>query len=254
MASSRKDVPQDVSSKIASFGSKSGSKPAAASPLMVPKKSPILANQVQKEPVFALPTITPLKHSPVMMRVVSGDKTATFSSDSRHGSLSGTTLRHNSHGPQLFTRSGRGVMKHVGKTDKEIEEAKQCNIAYEYLCHLEEARSWLEACLPNEEFPAASDMEQGLRNGVFLVKLGSFLAPDVVLEKHFYDGSQSVYKEKGLSFRHTDNISQWLRALVYINFPAIFYPVTTDIYEKKNMPRVVYCLHALSQYAHFRGK
>ena len=25
----------------------------------------------------------------------------------------------------------------------------------------------------------------------------------------------------------------------------IFYPETTDIYDKKNMPRTIYCLHAL---------
>jgi hypothetical protein len=31
-------------------------------------------------------------------------------------------------------------------------------------------------------------------------------------------------------------------------FNKIFIPETTDIYDKKNMPRVVYCLHALSLY------
>ena len=25
----------------------------------------------------------------------------------------------------------------------------------------------------------------------------------------------------------------------------IFYPETTDIYDRKNMPRVIYCIHAL---------
>ncbi|XP_042693080.1 ras GTPase-activating-like protein IQGAP3, partial [Centrocercus urophasianus] len=30
--------------------------------------------------------------------------------------------------------------------------------------------------------------------------------------------------------------------------PQIFHPETTDIYDKKNMPRAVYCLHALSLY------
>lgn len=27
--------------------------------------------------------------------------------------------------------------------------------------------------------------------------------------------------------------------------PQTFFPETTDIYDKKNMPRVVYCIHAL---------
>lgn len=30
-----------------------------------------------------------------------------------------------------------------------------------------------------------------------------------------------------------------------VPFQQIFHPETTDIYDKKNMPRVVYCIHAL---------
>ena len=36
--------------------------------------------------------------------------------------------------------------------------------------------------------------------------------------------------------------------------PSIFHPETTDIYEKKNMPRVVYCIHALSLFLYRQGK
>ncbi|KAM9214774.1 ras GTPase-activating-like protein IQGAP3 [Leptosomus discolor] len=34
----------------------------------------------------------------------------------------------------------------------------------------------------------------------------------------------------------------------HVGLPLIFHPETTDIYDKKNMPRVVYCIHALSLY------
>ena len=34
----------------------------------------------------------------------------------------------------------------------------------------------------------------------------------------------------------------------FLWYLKIFFPETTDIYDKKNMPRVVYCLHALSLY------
>lgn len=35
----------------------------------------------------------------------------------------------------------------------------------------------------------------------------------------------------------------------YVFLPLqIFYPETTDVYDRKNMPRVVFCLHALSLY------
>ncbi|CAG5135114.1 unnamed protein product, partial [Candidula unifasciata] len=51
---------------------------------------------------------------------------------------------------------------------------------------------------------------------------------------------------RGLHFRHTDNINHWLKAMEETGLPSIFYPETTDIYDRKNMPRAVYCVHALS--------
>lgn len=54
-------------------------------------------------------------------------------------------------------------------------------------------------------------------------------------------------------FRHTDNINQWLNAMKSVKFPEIFYPEITDIYDKKNMPRVIYCVHALSRYLYHLG-
>lgn len=33
--------------------------------------------------------------------------------------------------------------------------------------------------------------------------------------------------------------------LSFLFLLQIFHPETTDIYDKKNMPRVVYCIHAL---------
>eukprot|EP00051_Salpingoeca_urceolata_P027446 m.481504 g.481504 ORF g.481504 m.481504 type:complete len:1546 (+) comp22194_c0_seq1:411-5048(+) len=146
----------------------------------------------------------------------------------------------------------RGKMRDSGKTAEDLDAARRRNMAYEYLCHLEEARKWLEACLESE-LPAASVMEEALRNGVILARLAIFFAPDTVKEKHVYDMDEEVFRERGLVFRHTDNVSQWLRAMKKLNFPEIFYPEVTDIYDKKNMPRVIYCVHALSRYLYHLG-
>ena len=43
-------------------------------------------------------------------------------------------------------------------------------MAYQYLCHLEEAKKWMEKCL-GEEMPATTDLEDSLRNGVILVSI-----------------------------------------------------------------------------------
>uniref|UniRef100_A0A671R1F2 Ras GTPase-activating-like protein IQGAP1 n=1 Tax=Sinocyclocheilus anshuiensis TaxID=1608454 RepID=A0A671R1F2_9TELE len=133
-----------------------------------------------------------------------------------------------------------------------MDERRRQNIAYEYLCHLEEAKQWMEACL-GEQLPPTTELEHGLRNGVYLGKLAKFFAPQLVSEKKIYDRDQSRYKHSGLHFRHTDNTVQWLRAMESVGLPKIFYPETTDVYDRKNMPKVIYCIHALSLYLYKLG-
>uniref|UniRef100_A0A665VI22 IQ motif containing GTPase activating protein 2 n=1 Tax=Echeneis naucrates TaxID=173247 RepID=A0A665VI22_ECHNA len=135
---------------------------------------------------------------------------------------------------------------------EEMDERRRQNIAYEYLCHLEEAKRWMEACL-EEDLPPTTELEEGLRNGVYLGKLANFFAPKMVSEKRIYDRDQTRYKSTGLHFRHTDNTVQWLRAMESVGLPKIFYPETTDVYDRKNMPKVVYCIHALSLYLYKLG-
>uniref|UniRef100_A0A8C0IZ61 IQ motif containing GTPase activating protein 3 n=1 Tax=Chelonoidis abingdonii TaxID=106734 RepID=A0A8C0IZ61_CHEAB len=132
-------------------------------------------------------------------------------------------------------------------TADEMDEQRRQNVAYQYLCRLEEAKRWMEACL-NEELASPTELEESLRNGVILAKLGHCFAPDVVPLKKIYDREQMRYEATGLHFRHTDNINHWREAMAHLGLPTIFHPETTDIYDKKNMPRVVYCIHALSLY------
>uniref|UniRef100_A0A8B9HCQ5 IQ motif containing GTPase activating protein 1 n=1 Tax=Astyanax mexicanus TaxID=7994 RepID=A0A8B9HCQ5_ASTMX len=97
----------------------------------------------------------------------------------------------------------------------------------------------MEACL-NEDLPPTTELEEGLRNGVYLAKLGNFFAPKVVSVKRIYDREQTRYKTnliKTLTFSPSSPLP-----------PQIFYPETTDIYDRKNMPRCIYCIHALSLY------
>uniref|UniRef100_A0A3B4BD61 Ras-GAP domain-containing protein n=1 Tax=Periophthalmus magnuspinnatus TaxID=409849 RepID=A0A3B4BD61_9GOBI len=105
---------------------------------------------------------------------------------------------------------------------EEMDERRRQNIAYEYLCHLEEAKRWMEACL-DEDLPPTTELEEGLRNGVYLGKLAKFFAPKMVSEKRIYDRDQSRYKSKGLHFRHTDNTVQWLRAMDFCFSALVLY-------------------------------
>uniref|UniRef100_A0A672GR99 IQ motif containing GTPase activating protein 2 n=1 Tax=Salarias fasciatus TaxID=181472 RepID=A0A672GR99_SALFA len=76
---------------------------------------------------------------------------------------------------------------------EEMDERRRQNIAYEYLCHLEEAKRWMEACL-RRNLPPTTEREEGLRNGVYLGKLANFFAPKMVSVKRIYDRDQARYK------------------------------------------------------------
>uniref|UniRef100_A0A8C5BIA9 IQ motif containing GTPase activating protein 3 n=1 Tax=Gadus morhua TaxID=8049 RepID=A0A8C5BIA9_GADMO len=140
-----------------------------------------------------------------------------------------------------------GHMRYERLTADEMDQQRIQNVAYQYLCRLEEAKRWMEACL-GEELPAPTELEEGLRNGVWLAKLAHHFSPNTTPLRKIYDVDQNRYKAQGLQFRHTDNINHWRNAMAQVGLPTIFHPETTDIYDRKNMPRAVYCIHALSMY------
>ena len=53
--------------------------------------------------------------------------------------------------------------------------------------------SWMEACI-NEPLPATTELEEGLRNGVHLAKLGHFMAPEDITLKKIYDKDLARYE------------------------------------------------------------
>ncbi|BFZ55485.1 iqgap-related protein [Savitreella phatthalungensis] len=116
-------------------------------------------------------------------------------------------------------------------------DTQRANIqAYEYLCRVSEAKSWLESCL-GHPVPSVVDLEEDLRNGIVLAKLARVFAPDLV---------PRIFEAPKLQFRHSDNINHFFKFVDRINIPRNFRFELTDLYDKKNIPRVIYCIHALS--------
>ncbi|WBW74607.1 IQGAP domain cytoskeleton scaffold protein Rng2 [Schizosaccharomyces osmophilus] len=108
--------------------------------------------------------------------------------------------------------------------------------ALNYLCRVTEAKNWIEECLDTNLGPI-STFEQSLRNGVVLAKLVLRFQPF----RRF-----RVFESDELQFRHSDNINKFLDFIADIKLPEIFHFELTDIYEGKNLPKVIYCIHALS--------
>ncbi|KAI5842754.1 hypothetical protein BZA05DRAFT_344221 [Tricharina praecox] len=117
-----------------------------------------------------------------------------------------------------------------------MDKRRQYIQAYEYLCHIGEAKEWMEDCI-GEPIPPIVELEEALRNGVALAKLTRIFSPELV---------PRIFEHPKLQFRHSDNIDRFFRFLRKVELPDIFFFETTDLYNKKNIPKVIYCIHALS--------
>ena len=93
-----------------------------------------------------------------------------------------------------------------------MDVQREESAAYEYLCHLEEAKNWMEDCL-KISLPAATELEENLRNGVVLAKLGHYCSPHLVPLGKIFDSDEAKYKRTGLHFKHTDNINFFIQAV-----------------------------------------
>jgi len=103
---------------------------------------------------------------------------------------------------------------------------------------------WIEACIKESIMPI-TEMDEGLRNGVILAKLGRMFEPAAV---------RKIFDAPNLQWRHSDNITYFLAACKSAGFPEIFYFEMTDLYDRKNIPKVIYCVHALAFFLSKLGK
>ncbi|KAJ1535486.1 hypothetical protein HK096_002426, partial [Nowakowskiella sp. JEL0078] len=98
----------------------------------------------------------------------------------------------------------------TGKDASWIDSERKKIQAYEYLCHIGEAKEWIEACI-REHIAPIDRLEEDLRNGIALARLAKFFQPAVV-RKIFEDRSK-------LQYRHSDNINYLFMAMRSVGLP-----------------------------------
>jgi Ras GTPase-activating-like protein IQGAP2/3 len=151
------------------------------------------------------------------------------------------------HGRRKLQRSepGRGDLNTVSLSKTSgygwegrnwMDKQRQFLQAYEYLCHIGEAKEWIEDIL-QREIPPIVQLEEALRNGVTLAEIVDALYPERRIR---------IFHNPKLQFRHSDNIAIFFRFLAEVELPDLFRFELIDLYEKKNIPKVIYCIHALS--------
>ncbi|KAH8196280.1 hypothetical protein TruAng_009561 [Truncatella angustata] len=117
-----------------------------------------------------------------------------------------------------------------------MDKQRQFLQAYEYLCHIGEAKEWIEDVI-HRQIPPIVELEEALRDGVTLAEVVEALNPD----RRF-----RIFRHQRLQARHWDNVATFFRYLDEVEMPDLFRFELIDLYEKKNIPKVIYCIHALS--------
>ena len=124
-----------------------------------------------------------------------------------------------------------------------MEKQRQFLQAYEYLCHIGEAKEWIEDII-HHQIPPIVQLEEALRDGVTLAEVVQAFYPDQPIR---------IFRHPKLQFRHSDNIALFFRFLADMELPELFRFELIDLYEKKNIPKVIYCIHALSWLLYRKG-
>ncbi len=138
----------------------------------------------------------------------------------------------------------RAVAKSYGWGDRNwMDKQRQFLAAYEYLCHIGEAKEWIEDII-DKQIPPIVQLEEGLRDGVTLAEIVQAFHPDQKLK---------IFRNTKLQFKHSDNIVMFFRFLGDVGLPDLFRFELIDLYEKKNIPKVIYCIHALSWLLYRKG-
>jgi Ras GTPase-activating-like protein IQGAP2/3 len=130
-------------------------------------------------------------------------------------------------------------------SEKVMADPPQWNISnrnhqkgYDYLCRIGEAKGWIEKII-GEQIPSVAELStDALRDGVILAKLTKEFKPEFV--------KRIVPSGSKLQFKHTENINLFFQLLDFVKMPDLFRFELTDLYDKKNIPKVIFCVHALS--------
>ncbi|KAI8870707.1 hypothetical protein GQ42DRAFT_178401 [Ramicandelaber brevisporus] len=125
-----------------------------------------------------------------------------------------------------------------------IETRRRHLVAYEYACHLLEAKEWMESII-GHTLPPILQFAESLRNGEALAELAHRFCPAAT--------ERSIYRNPKLNFKHSDNINTFLMAAAHVGLSKIFLFELVDLYEARNLPKVVYCIHALSHFLAYQG-
>jgi Ras GTPase-activating-like protein IQGAP2/3 len=120
-----------------------------------------------------------------------------------------------------------------------------------FVCRMIEIKRWIEKILNISIGLDDTHIDQFpdyLTNGIILVQLAKYFDPNNTTEKiqGVKENESIQYKMTSKNFKFTENILTFLNFVNRVKLPYVFIFETNDLYEKKDIPKVIACLHALS--------
>lgn len=123
------------------------------------------------------------------------------------------------------------------KGESTSSQASKETKGYEYLCRIQSIKSWLEIVLGEQITQEPAELITYIQNGIHLAKLANVFLPQK---------KAVVLNDSKLQFRHTENINRFFKLQQYLDIPDLFRFELTDLYDAKDVPKVWFCLHAMS--------
>lgn len=139
----------------------------------------------------------------------------------------------------VITRTNLGV---VPSTADEMDTRRRNTAVLDYLRKLDEAKEWITKP-SNQSIDLATFLDE-FPKGEWLAKIARSFDPEI---------KTKVYVSSKKEYLHTDNINTFLAWLKKIKLSRHFYFEVIDLYESKDIPKVIYCIHGLAHFLNLRG-
>ncbi|KAM0679982.1 iqgap- protein [Glugoides intestinalis] len=137
---------------------------------------------------------------------------------------------------------GSLISGQIPSTSESMDAKRVTSTIRDFLMKLDQARDWV--CSNTGQCMDITKFKEELPKAEILAKVVQALDSEFV--KHIYVSPERVY-------RHTDNIMLFLSWCKKIKLKKHFLFETVDLYESKNIPKVVYCIHGLALFLNKRG-
>eukprot|EP01080_Neovahlkampfia_damariscottae_P004172 gene4172-7482_t len=125
---------------------------------------------------------------------------------------------------------------------KDIDVAIAEKRAYDFLVRSQEAKQYIEDMI-QEKLPGSSaDLVSNLRDGQYLCRLANIFTNNSIKKIH------QIQSGSLLEFMATDNLNNFFKACKAVKFGEHYFFTIPDIWDKKNIVKVIACVHALAHY------